>query len=123
VAVDENNGVRNVTVLMMIRAMPEADFRQLCDLVLCDDTNITTVSNNAREDSNPEPLVCELCGLPIEDADAMPLIEACKRGCGVQACKACIDLALAHIFGVDENDPEIIPLARDIATRAVCGHG
>lgn len=93
-----DDAVRDVTLLMMVRYMPEDDFLRLCDGIL-------PVANTAAILTPPDTLghlltppdtqadgpSCESCGDPVE--------------AGALICKACLDEALWQVFGPQDDGP------------------
>ena len=101
--ITDHDPVRDVTMLMMVRHMPDEDFRQLCNKAMEDPTNtlvpfpnIATRCDALRHHATRCDSFCDCCAEPIR-ADA--LTAAFVQATGIPACKACIDEALFAIFG------------------------
>lgn len=113
--------LRTVTTLMMVREMPEADFNTLCEslldtkgLALDPETilDVTGRSETLRDVVGPRETIgdavsphgtsCALCGGPLGEVTA--ITEATVQATGMLACKACIDTALAVLFGPRDED-------------------
>jgi hypothetical protein len=114
--------VRDVTLLMLVRVMPETDFQRLCEVVLNGDANTSTLTAGGETclDAGGRlrtllDTLCACCGQVAEDD---PLNLACVKATGVRACKACIDDALGAIFG---PEPEHNVLVRAVLTQAAVG--
>src|SRR5204863_6987548 len=91
---------RDVTLLMMVRLMPEADFQALCNSVLkgepftqgstLDGDEYSNRSEPLRTAANRDGLLkCLVCGSPG------PLWE----GSTIGACRACIDDTVWALYG------------------------
>lgn len=89
------SSVRDVTLLMMVRYMPDEDFNSLCEQAL---SSGATARQDAagRGEARQGDTTCMVCSEAFEPS---PLTEAAQASCGVQACKPCIDHMLAAIFG------------------------
>jgi len=118
--------VRDVTLLMMVRAMPYDDFRRLCSSLLPEvsETQRATSAGIECLDAigrywtllDKKGAFCGVCDGPL---DVTPLTLACEAASGMTACKGCIDDALAAIFGPDPKaDPETNFLARHVFRQA-----
>jgi hypothetical protein len=110
-------GLRVVTVLLMLRNMPVDDFAELCcsllttsDLPSNDDTSQHTLARpdtcqhvlthpSTPEDAPAHPsTLCDICGGPVEPSRLSDAVAARYRQ---PVCKPCIDIALSLIFGPD----------------------
>jgi hypothetical protein len=100
----DHDPVRDLTLLMMVRLMPEDDFLRLCEIVRKGgNTQGFTLDRDSyckllqAPDSSCK-FVCDCCGEPIT---ASPETANFLAATDIPACKACIDEALAAIFGPD----------------------
>jgi hypothetical protein len=112
--------VRDVTLLMMVREMPQEDFHQLCENVLRGNvtTQLMTYGSGEHLDAlgqyGTHGTVCELCAEPVETD---PLNAAMRDATGMAACKACIDEALGQLFGPDAEARSIAAHVLKLAAR------
>jgi hypothetical protein len=99
--------VRDVTILMMIRHMPEDDFITLCERVLNSqgftlDSDETMQQLKTPTDAHGRPrTICMICG---ETAPRLPLTARVEALAGLTACKRCIDASLLGLF-TDQVEP------------------
>jgi hypothetical protein len=121
---------RDVTLLMMVRLMPEPDFRSLCDDILhggpvtCNATHYgPEYCDGVRRAATACDAVRQVCGECGGPVVLEPLVVACAASVGVLACKGCIDEALAGVFGPPDLDldPATNFLARHVLTLATVG--
>ena len=96
-----SNPVRDVTLLMMVRHMPDEDFMALCHRLM--NTDIAsqgfTLGGAALHGSSRQvAAVCGVCDGPVEDGR---LAEVSRETVGMPVCKACIDRTLGTLFGPD----------------------
>jgi hypothetical protein len=128
-----DEAVRDVTLLMMVRVMPDADFRRMCDGILKGDPSTSVARLGCGEYLNPGELKrteanvgerlrpCDCCGGPVVVDGAT---YACEAASGLLACKTCIDGALFTFFGPDDGeplDPSMNFIARHVLERAALG--
>jgi hypothetical protein len=95
--------MRDVTMLMMVRHMPDDDFTFLCESLLGTATDGSGVDlrGTTTMDNHGQPLTpCDVCGQQIE---ANPLTDALRDHTGTEACRACINEALGLLFGPGEQ--------------------
>jgi hypothetical protein len=94
--------VRDVTVLMMVRHMPDEDFLSLCEVVLNADPDtlgsgeISAEAATVLDAMRRHAPKCDVCG---ELAPQSALTIKVKALAGVTACKRCVDDALGSLFG------------------------
>ena len=96
--------VRDVTLLMMVRLMPDDDFNRLCETI-CPGSNTkgstldggrcSVTLGHSRSDTETR---CDCCGAEIE---RVPETDNFAEATGLPACKACVDAALGAFFGAD----------------------
>jgi hypothetical protein len=97
--------IRDVTLLMMVRYMPDEDFLALCHDVM--DTGLAAQGftpdafTRVATGSHGEPpcdTPCRICGGEVKPE---PLERKAKALAGMDVCKACIDQTVAALFGPD----------------------
>jgi hypothetical protein len=113
----DNDPIRDVLLLMMVRMMPEDDFSRLCETIhggsntpgLPLDSVPSCPFLSRHDPSRPDP--CDCCGERVEPS---PETRTFRIATGLPACKACIDAAIAAMFGEDVEAAMIARVAFDL---------
>lgn len=110
-----DDAVRDVTLLMMVRHMPEDNFMSLCERVL-NAKGLTLGSDESlahqrtsMDTGGHERTTCMICG---ETMPRLPLTTRVEAIAGLTACKRCVDAALMALFSSQsEADPLVSQLS------------
>jgi len=98
---DRDNAIRAVAALMHVRRLSEDDFNELCNDMLTTDSKLTNSTASLR----PVGTSCDICGDEVELGRAG---DRAREAFGFKLCKACIDTALALIFGPQPAEAKFI---------------
>jgi hypothetical protein len=96
----QDDPLRDVTVLVMLRMMPENDFVRLCESILHAKNYSQALGDNSetsRDIMRRVEIVCDICGAPLRQSK---ITLTSGRTLGVNACKRCTEGLVGALFTV-----------------------